>query len=32
MAQQGMFGNYQQQLADETALRKQSAQTGGLTL
>ena len=31
MAQQGMFGNYQQQLADETALRKQSAQTGGLT-
>ena len=31
MAQQGMFGNYQQQLADETALRRQSAQTGGLT-
>ena len=31
MAQQGMFGNYQQQLADETALRRQQAQTGGLT-
>ena len=31
MAQQGMFGNYQQQIADETALRRQSAQTGGLT-
>ena len=31
MAQQGMFGNYQQQIADETALRRQSAQTGGMT-
>jgi len=31
MATQGMFGNYSQQLADETALRRQQAQTGGLT-
>ena len=31
MAQQGMFGNYQQQIADETALRRQQSQTGGLT-
>lgn len=27
----GMFENYSQKLADETALRRQSAQTGGLT-
>ena len=32
MAQQGMFGNqYQQAVTDETALRRQQAQTGGLT-
>ena len=32
MAQQGMFGNqYQQAVTDETALRRQPAQTGGLT-
>jgi len=32
MAQQGMFGNqYQQAVTDETALRRQSAQTGGMT-
>ena len=31
MAQQRMFGNYQQQIADETALRRQQSQTGGLT-
>ena len=32
MAQQGMFGNqYQQAVTDETALRRQQSQTGGLT-
>ena len=32
MAQQGMFGNqYQQAVTDETALRRQQAQTGGMT-
>ena len=32
MAQKGMFGNqYQQAVTDETALRRQQAQTGGLT-
>tara|TARA_R100001244_G_scaffold34600_2_gene31973 strand:- start:2918 stop:4141 length:1224 start_codon:yes stop_codon:yes gene_type:complete len=32
MATQGMFGNqYQQAVRDETALRRQQAQTGGLT-
>jgi hypothetical protein len=32
MAEKGMFGNqYQQAVTDETALRRQSAQTGGMT-
>ena len=32
MAQKGMFGNqYQQAVTDETALRRQQSQTGGLT-
>ena len=32
MAQKGMFGNqYQQAVTDETALRRQQAQTGGMT-